>query len=100
MRTGNPTLTADTFTSAGRAITGEEAMTIQGTVNKTGLLLLLLLLTSSWTWNLAATGGVQAVTPYLWGGAIGGLVFAVVTAFKHTWAPVTAPTTPSISADM
>ena len=42
MRTGNPALTARTFASSGRAVTGEEAMTVQGTVNKTGLLLLLL----------------------------------------------------------
>ena len=91
MRTGNPALSTETFRAAGRAITGETAMTIQGTVNKTGLLLLLLLLTASWTWNMAATSGAQAVTPYLWGGAIGGLVFALATAFKPTWAPVTAP---------
>ena len=91
MRTGNPALTARTFASSGRAVTGEEAMTVQGTVNKTGLLLLLLLMTASWTWNMASTDGPQAVTPYLWGGAIGGLVFALVTAFKQPWAPVTAP---------
>ncbi len=27
----------------------------------------------------------------MWGGAIGGLVLALVTIFKKTWAPVTAP---------
>jgi len=91
MRTGNPTLTTDTFTSAGRVVPGQEAMTIQGTVNKTGLFLLLLFATASWTWNMAATSGAAAVMPYMWGGVIGGLVFALVTAFKHTWAPVTAP---------
>jgi uncharacterized YccA/Bax inhibitor family protein len=29
--------------------------------------------------------------PLIWIGAIGGLVMALVTAFKQTWAPVTAP---------
>jgi uncharacterized YccA/Bax inhibitor family protein len=91
MRTGNPTLTAETFTRSGRVAAGGDAMSIQGTVNKTGLLLLLLLATASWTWNIAATSGASAVMPYVWGGAIGGLVVALVTAFKHTWAPVTAP---------
>jgi uncharacterized YccA/Bax inhibitor family protein len=91
MRTGNPTLTAETFARAGRAIDSTQAMTIQGTVNKTGILLILVLATAGYTWNLAFTSGAQAVNPYLWGGAIGGLVFALVTAFKPAWAMVTAP---------
>ena len=91
MRTGNPTLNSTTFAKAGRVVDFTQAMTIQGTVNKTGLLLLLLLLAAGWTWNLFFTVGVQAVTPYIWGGAIGGMVFALVTAFKRTWAMVTAP---------
>ena len=91
MRTGNPTLSAQTFATAGRVTDPAHAMTIQGTVNKTGLLLLFVLLAASWTWNLFFTSGVQAVTPYIWGGAIGGFIFALVTVFKRTWAPVTAP---------
>jgi uncharacterized YccA/Bax inhibitor family protein len=91
MRTGNPTLRAETFTGAGRAVDSAQAMTIQGTVNKTGILLILVLVTAGYTWNLAFTSGVQAVNPYIWGGAIGGLVFALVTAFKPAWAMVTAP---------
>lgn len=91
MRTGNPTLTAETFARAGRAIDSTQAMTIQGTVNKTGILLILVLVTAGYTWHLAFTSGAQAVTPYLWGGAIGGLVFALATAFRPTWAMVTAP---------
>src|SRR3972149_7641284 len=32
-----------------------------------------------------------AVMPWLWGGLIGGFIFGMVTAFKKTWSPVTAP---------
>jgi len=32
-----------------------------------------------------------AVLPLLWTGLLGGLIFALITTFKKTWAPVTAP---------
>ncbi len=96
MRSGNPTLRAQTFAGVPRAATAAEAMTIQGTVNRAGFLLLLVLVTAGWTWSkFFAAGGVEAgaevVAPYLWGGLLGGLVFALVTVFKKTWAKVTAP---------
>ncbi len=91
MRTANPALNDATFTGFGRAVAGE-TMTIQGTVNKSLGLLLLLLLSSSWTWRLFyAAGGRQAIVPWMIGGVIGGLVAALVLVFKKTWAPVLAP---------
>ncbi len=91
MRTANPTLNEKVFTGFGRT-RSEQAMSIQGTVNKTAILLALALLTAGWTWNLfTATGNPAAVAPWLMGGAIGGLVVALVTTFKQTWAPFTAP---------
>jgi uncharacterized YccA/Bax inhibitor family protein len=67
-------------------------MSIQGTVNKTAVLLALALLTAGWTWNLfTASGNAAAVGPWLMAGAIGGLVVALVTTFKQAWAPFTAP---------
>lgn len=91
MRTANPTLGENVFRRMG-AVAGAEAMTIQGTVNKTGILLALVLLTSGWTWNLyRATGDPAAVGPWLLGGLIGGFVVAMVTVFKASWAPITAP---------
>lgn len=50
LRTGNPTLKAETFSSVVRA-TGEEAMTVAGTVNKTGVSLLILLGFAAMAWN-------------------------------------------------
>src|SRR6516162_10942356 len=49
LRSNNPVLKEKVF--AGELATGE-AMTIQGTVNKTGLLLLFVVVTAAWTWGL------------------------------------------------
>ena len=89
MRTGNPTLNADTFQRFDRQ-SGTNLMTVSGTVNKTGILLLLLVLSSSVTWSM-----IEAKTLSPWvcmlGGMIGGIVIGLITYFKMTWAPVTAP---------
>ena len=91
MRTSNPALGDNTFTGFGR-VAREEQMTIQGTVNKSLLLVLCVLITAVWTWNIFyRTMNPQAVVPLLVIGAIGGLIVALVTVFKATWAPVTAP---------
>ena len=87
-KTSNPALNANTF--EGRFAIDGEAMTLQGTVNKTGFLLFCAAATAAWTWWLARTQPA-AVALCLWGGLIGGLVFALVTILKKEWAPVTAP---------
>ncbi|MGH7847613.1 MAG: Bax inhibitor-1/YccA family protein, partial [Candidatus Binatia bacterium] len=75
----------DTFRGE-RALRGTEAMTIGGTVNKTAVSLLILLLAATFTWNLGDRAGVFIIV-----GMLGGLVAALVTVFKKTWAPITAP---------
>jgi len=93
MRTANPALNNKTFQSLPKARTKAERMTIQGTANKTGIMLLLLIIPAMYVWNqFFATGANPAsVIPFTIGGAIGGLIVAMVTIFKKTWAPVTAP---------
>jgi uncharacterized YccA/Bax inhibitor family protein len=89
MRTSNPVLSEKRF--EGLAI-GDERMTLQGTVNKTGLLLLLAIASAAWTWyQFMQSSSPVAVAPYLWIGTIGGFVCALVTVFKKEWSPVTAP---------
>jgi uncharacterized YccA/Bax inhibitor family protein len=89
MRTANPALNDDTFRGYGRAIaTG--TMTIQGTVNKSAVLLLLVLTTATWTWRLYYTAA-GTLGAWILGGAIGGFIVAMFTVFKKQWAPVTAP---------
>jgi uncharacterized YccA/Bax inhibitor family protein len=91
MRTANPALNQKTFAGFDRAAIGADVMTIQGTVNKTGILLALTILTAAYVWNLYFTAGVQAVYPWIMAGVFGGFVLALVTVFKQTWAVVTAP---------
>src|SRR5574341_1457928 len=86
MRTANPALNSSTFTGYGRAIASGDAMTIQGTANKTGLLLLLVLLSATWTWRLYYTAA-DSLTPWIIGGALGGFIVALITVFKTAWAP-------------
>ena len=90
MRTSNPALNAKAFQGEGVGL--GDAMTLQGTVNKTGLLLICVIATAAWTWNIyTRSQNSAAVLPLLGIGGIGGFIFALVTIFKKTWAPVTAP---------
>ena len=50
-RSGNPALTANTFTGLGTAAAGN-TMTIMGTVHKTALALALLMLTATYSWSI------------------------------------------------
>ena len=89
-RTANPALNANTFKSFAH-VDAERTMTIDGTVNRTAFLLLLVVLAASWTWRISTEAGIGAVQPWMMGGLVGGLIFALVTSFKREWAPVTAP---------
>jgi uncharacterized YccA/Bax inhibitor family protein len=92
MRTANPALNEKAFTDFSGAVTADEAMSIQGTVNKTMLLLVCVLLTAGWTWNIYfRTQDPASVAPWIAIGAIGGFILALVTIFKQSWAPVTSP---------
>jgi uncharacterized YccA/Bax inhibitor family protein len=88
LRSTNPVLKESAF--AGAIPTGE-TMTIQGTVNKTGLLLLFVVATAAWTWGLSHSPTPEAAYPWTFGGAIGGFVVALGTIFKKEWAPISAP---------
>ena len=97
MRSGNPVLNDKTFTRH-VDLTGDDRMTLMGTVHKTAFLLILLVAFASITWKMVMTvnaEGQMVAAPglfgYMIGGAIGGLIFALITIFKPTWAPVTAP---------
>ena len=95
MRSGNPALKESTFLDLGSGSVvrrDTDAMTLNGTVNKTAFLLVLTLVGAMFTWGkFFASGGTANLMPYVLGGAIGGLVVALVTVFKKEWSPVTAP---------
>lgn len=92
MRTSNPALQSGTFSGYGR-LSGVETMTIQGVINKTGLMLFLVLATAGWTWMkfYQAGGDPAAVSTWMMVGVFGGFGLALATIFKKEWAPVTAP---------
>jgi len=80
MRSGNPALSSKTFTNTSDV--SSEKMTIEGTVNKTAMSLLLLMVTASYTW-MNPSPGLMIL------GFIGGFIMAIITIFKKTWAPYT-----------
>jgi uncharacterized YccA/Bax inhibitor family protein len=91
MQSSNPTLNEKTF-GAARVGVGEPSMTIQGTVNKTFILLAILVAAASWTWSKAydpSSAGFVGIT--FIGSMIVGLVLAIATSFKPVWSPITAP---------
>ncbi|CTP90514.1 putative membrane protein [Xanthomonas translucens pv. poae] len=101
IRSGNPALKESTFLDLGSgAVVSRdgEAMTLNGTIHKTGALLLLTVLTAAFAWSQSISvdgAGNEVIAPgiigYVLGGAIGGFILAMITTFKKTWAPITAP---------
>jgi len=76
--------------SAPNAIAAEETMTVTGAVNKSFILLALALASASFTWSQTLTAG--AMNPvWVWGGAIGGFIVALITIFRPQSAGITAP---------
>ncbi len=86
-KSGNPVLTEKSFSDSLLEL-NQERMTVRGTANKFGLLLLMVLAAASFTWSLFSQGA--NVLPWMWGSMIGGFVVALVITFKKTWAPYLA----------
>src|SRR5688572_19720805 len=89
---GNPTLSPKVFEKAGdEARRGEASMSVEGTVNKAGLLLLMLAGTAGYVvWQgmfQQNTAMIGMAIPAL----IVGLILALVIVFKPTTAPYLAP---------
>jgi len=92
-RTSNPALSQSAFETEGLVL--GERMTVSGTVNKTGILLICTVATAAWTWSRVSNVGIrrQRSRPSLARspGTVGGFMVALVTIFKKSWAPVLAP---------
>ncbi|MDP3981758.1 MAG: Bax inhibitor-1/YccA family protein [Chlamydiota bacterium] len=90
MRSANPALNDRIFPRVDVS-TGDE-MTIQGTVNKTAIMLFLVICSASFTWHeFFKTSSAAGVMGWVMGGAIGGFIVALITIFKKNLAPYTAP---------
>lgn len=84
-----------------RLHTGSQAgsMTVEGTVNKTGLMLLVLIFAAAFTWRRffavsdysSPEAAFSAISLWMIAGGIGGFITALVTVFSPRRANITAP---------
>ena len=87
-KSGNPTLSEKAIQAAAQT-SYTDAMTVRGTLNKFGFMLLMLMATAYYSWKEVSFGG--NVAPLMWTGVIGGFVLALVIMFKKEWSPYLAP---------
>ena len=87
----NPTLSEKRFRDTVITdIPQGQSMTMSGTIQKFGFLLLMMMATSYYSWKEAMNAGENLMGMVL-GGVIGGFVIAIIISFKKEWAPYLAP---------
>jgi len=91
MRSSNPAMTGKIFEKATTLSGGSSVMTINGTINKTGLMLLLVIAAAAYTWNMVMGANPGRAGTLAMTGAIGGFIIALVTIFRPQSSAVTAP---------
>lgn len=89
MRTSNPILNEDKFKNRGLESNDRLGMTVNGTVNKTIILLLLIVASASFSWNQFSNG--QVSDTLLFGSVIGAFVLVLITSFNPKTATWIAP---------
>ena len=94
-KSGNPALSEKKFrdTVIPFTMTNENAMTLRGTLNKFGFMLLMLMGSAFYSWKefTVSEGTSSSLMPMILGGAIGGFVIALVITFKREWSSYLAP---------
>lgn len=91
-KSGNPTLTEKIFDkSLHENANAFGVMSIRGTLNKFGFLLLMVMASAMYVWNLYEQGNIASANTFMIAGAIGGFVLALVMMFKPNWAGYIAP---------
>ena len=88
-KSGNPTLSEKQFQQTTSGYNSYETMTVRGTMNKFGFLMLMVMAGAAFSWQAFNEG--KNITPYLLIGALGGLVVALVITFKKEWSGYLAP---------
>jgi uncharacterized YccA/Bax inhibitor family protein len=87
-KSGNPTLSEKQFQST-VFVDSNNSMTVRGTMNKFGFLMLMVMGAAFFAWNWFDAG--KNVMPLAIGGAIGGFVVALIIMFKKEWSGYLAP---------
>ena len=97
-KSSNPVFGKNIFNQAATS-TDDGVMTINGTINKTGLMLLIVIFAATFTWRKffgqidPATPGVipSGVIGWVLAGGIGGFITAIITTFSPRRSAMTAP---------
>jgi uncharacterized YccA/Bax inhibitor family protein len=79
------------FEKVGMVTDGSSSMTITGTINKIGIMLLLVIAAAAYTWNMVMGADPGRAGTLAMVGAIGGFVLALVTIFRPQSSAITAP---------
>lgn len=82
LRSANPALSSKTF--ANLSNTTGTVMTVDGTVNKVAISLIILMGFGYLTFS-------RDITSFIFVGFIGGFIVALITIFKKNWSPITVP---------
>lgn len=89
-KSGNPALQPSAYEGTiFQGMAASEEMTVKGTMNKFGILFLMMLGTCMYSWYQFYNGGNPL--PLMITGAMGGFVIGLVMAFKKQWSPYLAP---------
>lgn len=90
-QSGNPTLSQKIFDRSVNAASSE-TMTVRGTINKFGFLMIMLLVGAAYTWYLYQDFNKEGtMVTLMWVGLIGGLILSLVISFKPNLSPYLAP---------
>lgn len=90
-RSGNPGLNDKTFSGLPRPLAADQRMTLQGAINKSFLLLVVLLVGAFWPWSqYLSTGDASVAGTSILVGVFGGFVLGLIISFKATTAPYLA----------
>ena len=89
-KSSNPALKPSTFGTLAGNTYESDVMTVQGTINKSATLLLLLVGAAVLSWYLML-GNPAFGYPLMIGGALGGFGVALCLIFKKEWSPFLAP---------
>jgi uncharacterized YccA/Bax inhibitor family protein len=95
-RTSNPALSKKIFEKSFTGVTDDSVMTLKGTVNKSFLMTLLVILGASYTWRIFFQNPDPLAIPpvlltYMLIGGIGGFVLSLVIIFRPVFSPWAAP---------
>jgi len=94
-KSSNPVLKAKVF-NKDSSFDWSKSMTVNGTIEKTGILLLVVMISASYTWNIFFNSGdmenaMSAMGPWMIGGALGGFAVAIALMFMKKYAAILAP---------